>query len=181
MSSTDALIKQCIRGNRKAFGTLVENHYDYTFRVAFRMLANEEEARDITQEVFIKVWKNMSSFNAQSKFTTWLYSIVSNLCIDNLRKRKNHSDVEIELALEKIIDHEGDNYDRKDLAAIIRLIANELSPKQHAIFVLRDLEGLEMAEIAEVTGLSPANVKSNLWHARRTIRDKLIHEYKVNY
>lgn len=175
-------INKCKKGDENAFAILCEENYDYAYRVAFRMLAHQEDTKDVVQEAFIKVWNNISRYNEKAKFTTWLYSIVTNLCIDKLRKRKNHSDILCEEALEKV-DHlnEEDQFERKDLASIITCIANELSPKQHAIFVLRDLEGLEMEEIASITKLPAASVKSNLCHARKAIREKLITVYKIEF
>lgn len=179
---SDPILRKCMKDDKKTFAILCEANYEYAYRISFRILANEEDARDIVQEAFIKVWKNISRYNEKIKFTTWLYSIVTNLCIDMLRKQKNHADIHSEEALKKIaLLHEEDQLTNKDLASIISLIAGGLSPKQRAIFVLRDLEGLEMAEISKITKLPPKSVKSNLWHARKAIRDKLIKVYKVEY
>lgn len=165
------ILVKCKKGDKSAFAILCEENYDYAYRVAFRILAHEEDTRDIIQEAFIRVWKNISSYNQKIKFTTWLYSIVTNLCIDRLRRRKNHSDIYCDEALNKMsLSNEEDEFSKKDLASIITCLANELSPKQHAIFVLRDLEGLEMDEIAVITELSATQVKSNLCHARKAIR-----------
>jgi len=178
---TDPVLQKAVRGDREAFTLLVENHYDFAFRVAFRMMADEDDARDIVQEAFLRVWNRITSFRTHAKFSTWLYTIVSHLCIDSLRKQKNHADIPAEEVLEKIIHTEDERLDNSDLASIIRIIAGKLSPKQRLVFVLRDLEGLDMKEIAEITKLSDANVKSNLWHARKNIREKLIRDYKVEH
>ncbi len=177
-----SILRKCKAGDENAFAILCEENYDYIYRVAFRILAQEEDAKDIVQETFIRVWKNISSYNEKIKFTTWLYTIVTNLCIDSLRKQKIHSDIYCEEALRKVnLSNEEDQLAKKDLASIIACIANELSPKQRAIFVLRDLEGLEMEEIAKIIKLSASRVKSNLWHARKAIREKLVTIYKVEY
>jgi len=177
-----SILRKCKAGDENAFAILCKENYDYVYRVAFRIVAQEEDAKDIVQEAFIRVWKNISAYNEKIKITTWLYTIVTNLCIDRLRKQKNHSDINCEEALSKVnLLKEEDQLEKKELASIITCIANELSPKQRAIFVLRDLEGLEMEEIAKITKLSASRVKSNLWHARRAIREKLITVYKVEY
>ncbi len=176
------LLKRCKKGDEKAFAMLCQANYDYAYRVAFRMLANEEDTKDAVQEAFIRVWKKISTFNEKIKFTTWLYSIVTNHCIDKLRKKKKYSDINCNEALDQFsLSNEEDQFSKKDLASIIAYLANELSPKQHAIFVLRDLEGLEMDEIAKITELSATQVKSNLCHARKAIREKLVTMYKVDY
>ena len=175
-------LRKCKAGDKKAFAILCEENYDYVYRIAFRIVAIEEDVKDIVQEAFIRVWKNISLYNERIKFTTWLYTIVTNLCIDRIRKQKNHADIYCEEALEKVNhSNEEDLFAKKDLASIIACIANELSPKQRTIFVLRDLEGLDMKEIATITKLSSSRVKSNLWHARKTIREKLVTVYKVEY
>ena len=155
---------------------------DYAYRVSFRMLAHEEDARDTVQEAFIKVWKNLKQYNEQAKFSTWLYSIVTNLCIDLLRKKKYRSGLHVEEA-EQTADPVNPEKaaETKDLVGVIGKLAGDLSPKQRAVFVLRDLEGLEMNEVEEITNLSPDQVKSNLYHARRAIREILIKEYNVTY
>ena len=176
------ILKKCKKGDENAFAMLCEQNYDFAYRVAFRLLAHEEDTKDAVQETFIRVWKKISLYNEKIKFTTWLYSIVTNLCIDRLRKRKNHSDIYCREALNKTdLNNEEERFSKKDLTSIITCIANELSPKQHTVFVLRDLEGLEMDEIAQITKLSPSRVKSNLCHARRAIREKLTTVYKVEY
>lgn len=177
-----SILRKCRQGDESAFAILCEDNYDYAYRIAFRMLAHEEDAKDVVQEAFIRVWKNITSYNEKIKFTTWLYSIVTNLCIDRLRKRKNHAEIFCEEALSKVnLLNEEDHFEKKDLASIISCIAGELSPRQHAIFVLRDLEGLEMEEISNITKLTASKVKSNLWHARKAIREKLRTIYKVEY
>jgi RNA polymerase sigma-70 factor (ECF subfamily) len=177
-----SIVEKCKKGDEKAFAILCEENYDFAYRIAFRMLAHEEDVKDVVQEAFIKVWKNICSYNEQVKITTWLYSIVTNLCIDRLRKRKNHADILCEEALGKVnLTNEEEQLEKKDLAAIITCIAKHLSPKQHAIFVLRDLEGLDMEEISRITQLPASRVKSNLCHARKAIREKLVKNYKVEY
>jgi RNA polymerase sigma-70 factor, ECF subfamily len=179
---TTSVIQKCKNGDGNAFTILCDENYDYAYRIAFRILAHEEDTKDIVQEAFIRVWKSISGYNEKIKFTTWLYSIVTNLCIDKLRKRKNHTEIFCEEVLNKMdLLNEEDHFEKKDLASIITCIAGELSPKQHAIFVLRDLEGTEMEEIAKITNLPASRVKSNLWHARKAIRDKLRTNYKVEY
>jgi RNA polymerase sigma-70 factor (ECF subfamily) len=178
----DPAIRKCLKGDLSAFAGLCEMYYDYAYRVSFRMLAQEEDARDTVQEAFIRVWKNLKHYDEKLKFSTWLYSIVTHLCIDHLRKKKFFSDIPIE-DTEPPVDTANPEsaLESKDLRDVISNLAGDLGPKQRAVFVLRDLEGLEMKEVGEITHLSPDQVKSNLYHARRAIREILIKEYHVAY
>jgi RNA polymerase sigma-70 factor (ECF subfamily) len=178
----DSIIAKCKEGNQHAFAILCEHYYPYAFRLSFRILANEEDAKDTVQEVFIKIWKHIPAYNNEVKFTTWMYTIITNLCIDKLRKQKLFLHASYEEAMMKVdLSNQEIRFDNKDLAEIIVCITKELSPKQRVIFTLRDLEGLETDEIEKITGLHPNHIKSNLYHARKTIREKLIKTYKVEY
>ena len=95
MQSDDKeIIKQILAGSQAAFRQLVEKYQQYAFSLAFRILCHEEEAKDTVQDSFIKIWKNINSYNDQHKFTTWMYKIVTNTAIDKLRSMKKllHTD-----------------------------------------------------------------------------------------
>lgn len=162
-----------------AFKELVEYYQDYAFSLAFRLTCNDEEAKDIVQESFIKVWNHLSKFNHNTKFTTWLYKIVYNLSLDKLKanKRRKRVLVEQEKVSESFNILTGEHLEteivNKDLAAIILSLAEGLTPKQHSVFVLRDIQGFTMDEISEITSMSKGTVKSNLYYARANIREKL--------
>ncbi len=79
------IIEKVKNGNKEAFGILVEKHQQYAFTLAFRIVCNEDDARDVVQDSFVKMWKNIKLYNSKNKFTTWMYSIVTNTAIDMLR------------------------------------------------------------------------------------------------
>lgn len=171
-----AILKEVELGNLSAFGVVVKNYQHYAFSVAFRCLSNEEDAKDVVQESFIKIWKNIGSFNGKVKFTTWMYKIVINLCYDKLRMRKraverceelNEEIMESCENLEKL-------YVNKEQAEIIKYISDRLPKKQRFVFVLRDLEGLAAEEVSQVLDISIQSVKTNLSLARKEIRTRLI-------
>ena len=91
-------IKQVIKGDQNAFGEIVEIYKDKVFQIAFRMLGNRHEAEDIAQEAFIRAYINIESFNINLKFSTWLYRIATNLCIDRIRKKKPDYFLDAEVA-----------------------------------------------------------------------------------
>lgn len=166
------LIESCIKGDVHAFRTLVEKLQSYAYTLAFRILLNEEEAKDAVQDSFIKVWKNLGSYNGKYLFTTWMYRIVVNTCIDRLKEIKKHSEIysdsisESRNAEESIINRE--------LAKQIRGLSKELPQKQRIIFILNDLQGLSLDEASEVLNMPKGLVKSNLYYARKSIKEKLL-------
>ncbi len=179
------MIEQCLAGDTGAFGHLVRRYQSYTFALAFRLLCNEQEARDVTQESFIKAWTHLAQFDPNRSFTTWLYAIVSHQALDHLRSRKRRfalfprdaaeadlSDLQDERAL-------GETVSNADLAAIIRRLTERLSPTQRLVFSLRDLHDLSIGEVLEITGLTEGSVKTNLHYARKQIRAMLERFYHV--
>jgi RNA polymerase sigma-70 factor, ECF subfamily len=172
------LIRQSIQGDLSAFRTLVERHQHYVYSLAIRSVPHREDAEDIVQDTFIKVWLNLRFFDYRGKFTTWVYRIVANLCIDRLRSAKRFSTVaaaseEINLLWINGQD-EMKKVEEKDLAGQIKMLADHLSPKQRMVFILRDLQDLSIEEVSQVMKISEGSVKTNLYHARNAIRLNLI-------
>ncbi len=171
------IINKARNGDKEAFGKLVMKHQQYAFNLAFRIVCNEDDARDIVQDSFIKIWKNMKLYLPKIKFTTWMYKIVTNTAIDHLRSGKKMDMVNIDDF------HEGDEQtnvitpetllNNKEMGELIRSFAGTLSEKQKLVFVLRDLQGLNSDEVEAILDLSETSVKSNLYHARKTIGGKL--------
>jgi RNA polymerase sigma-70 factor (ECF subfamily) len=169
------LLKECRRQNETAFRRLVEMYQGVVYSFAFRMLCNEDDAKDAVQETFIKVWKNIHKYDPGLKFTTWLFAIASNLCCDKLRfrkRRQNTGNIEsIHFAL--VTDNLENTVSNSDLARIIHTLTDKLTPKQKLIFTLRDLQELEVDEVEKITGMSAGKIKSNLYLARQFIKEQL--------
>jgi RNA polymerase sigma-70 factor (ECF subfamily) len=169
-------------GDTGAFEKLVETYQGYAFSLASRFLGNEEDAQDVVQETFIRVWKHLSAFDYRCKFTTWMYRIVTNLCLDRAKSLKRKEKTSLHNPMDSArnlwenvtedINLEDKNI-KEELAAIITGLAAELTPRQRAVFVLRDLQDVSIAEAAQILGISKGSVKSNLCHARQNIRDRL--------
>ena len=177
--NVNEIIIESQSGSIKAFRILVEKFQSYAFNLAFRMLCNEEDSKDVVQETFIRVWKHLDRFDFSCQFSTWLYRIVTNLCYDRIkarnRKRKVISTVphtefaEITPGCQTMES----SYDHTELAGLVIKFAEELSPKQRMVFILRDLQDLSIKEVTQITGMSGSAVKSNLYHARCCLRQKL--------
>ena len=166
------------QGDQEAFRILVETYQQYAFNLAFRILQNEEEARDAVQESFIKIWTKICDFRSSQKFTTWLYRIVTNSALDRLRALKRRGQVGLDQIPEMLLSSNTMRPDRqldnKEIAQVIRILAGKLSEKQQLVFILRDIEGQTSEEVEQILDLTSNAVKSNLFHARKAIREKLL-------
>ena len=155
---------------------MVQQHQRLVFSLGLKMLADEEEAKDVVQETFIRVWQNIGDYNPQKPFTTWLYTIASRLCLDHLKQRRRILPLpEDESVLHRFANDEQQTLENSEWVAIVRMLAEGLSPKQKLVFTLCQLEGLPSAEVEQITGMDAKQVKSNLYVARQTIREHLKH------
>lgn len=168
------------RGDKRAFESLVNTFQPMVFRLAFRMLNGDmDEAKDMVQEVFLKVWVSIPSYNSSFRFSTWLYKITNNACLDRLRvykqrredKRMDWEDALLRLSSGEDIESELIN---KDLRKIILHLMESLPSKQKIVFILSDIEELDVSEIVKITSLSPGKIKSNLYLARKFIKNQLL-------
>ena len=136
--------------------------------MSFRFLGNTADAEDITQETFVRLWKNISKYRSDVKLTTWLYRIAANLCLDQLKSTR-HKNARMTVDTEKAIvttasaDHEVLSREFEDA---VRRFANILQPRQKAVYILRELEGLSVEEVGQILSMSSDSIKSNVYHAR---------------
>jgi RNA polymerase sigma-70 factor (ECF subfamily) len=172
------MIHKCREGDERMFRILVEKFQSYAFNLAFRVVLNEDDAKDIVQESFIRVWKHIHHYDPKVLFSTWLYKIVINLCYDNLKssRRRNHMEIKHaeNQALSITQDHVSGNDENKDLIRKIRQLSKTLTLKQRMVFVLRDLHEIPVKEVSRILGLSQGAVKTNLYLARLKIREKIL-------
>lgn len=171
------LVDRSRQDDKKAFGRLVSEFQSLVFRLSFRLLCDEDEARDITQETFVKVWLSLKTYDREKRFSTWLYRITCNACYDRLRMM-NHSPLDKESSFSDSADiPSSDNVEialsNKQLKELILRYTQDLPPQQRVVFTLRDIEELEVAEVQSITGLSPEKIKSTLYLARKNIRNKM--------
>lgn len=163
-------------GDKQAFSALVKFFQPKVFTLAFRMLCNEEDAKDAVQDTFIKAWMQLKTHRNDYQFSTWLYKIASNICLDKLKSSQRRLSVKISETNSLEISNEADtenNLINKDLADKIKAITNTLSPKQKMLFTLRYLEELEVDEIVQITGLSAVKIKNNLYLARQAVTKQM--------
>ena len=156
---------------------MVQTYQRMVFSLALKMLCDEEEAKDLVQETFLRVWQRIGDYDPQKSFTTWLYTIASRLCLDHLKSMRHTVPLpEDESVLRRFAaDDNQRSLENSEWVAIVRTMAEGLSTKQRLVFTLCQLEGLSSSEVEQITGLDARQVKSNLYVARQTIRERLKH------
>ncbi|HEY8370962.1 MAG TPA: sigma-70 family RNA polymerase sigma factor [Thermodesulfobacteriota bacterium] len=167
------LVTRARNGDREAFRVLVERYEGRAYAIAFGLVGDREDAREIVQEAFLKAYRTLGGFRGDSSFYTWLYRIVVNLAID-ARRKEHPSPLE---APDRLEDRDSpspsDDAYRSELRAAILAAIDDLPPEQRAAIVLRELEGLSYAEIAEVEQVPIGTVMSRLFYARRKLQNAL--------
>jgi len=171
------IIGRIKNGEQAAFRWLVENYQQPAFSLAFRISCNEDDAKDIVQESFIKIWRKIESYRENSSFISWMFKIVANSAIDKIRLQKRFNSISIDQHHETnlSINHDWEKeIDNKEMGNLINTLAEGLPEKQRLVFVLRDIQGLSSKETGDILELSDSVIKSNLYHARTAIRNKLL-------
>lgn len=171
------LIERAVKGDTYAFKCLVEKHQSFAYSLSYRLTGNENDAEDIVQEAFVRVWKHLHRFRHEVKLTTWLYKIVTNLSLDFLKssygkKRRQQAGIEKGFEVKGALTPQ-EEMQGEELMKAILTIAEELTPKQRAVFTLCNLEGLSLKEASDILSMSSGNVKSNLYYARKKVSEKL--------
>jgi RNA polymerase sigma-70 factor (ECF subfamily) len=179
------MLEAVLSGDNTAYRGLVEKYQDRIYSMVYGMLRNREDARDITQEAFVKAYRKLATFRLESSFYTWLYRIAMNLAIDVTRKRKRRG--ESSGFDESIASRDGDGgihevhhgdspsrvLERKQLYARIMDAMEKLPADQKQVILLRELEGLPYKEIAEIMEIPEGTVMSRLFYARKKLQKML--------
>lgn len=176
-------IKQVLKGDQDAFAEIVELYKDKVLQLCFRMLGNRHEAEDIAQEAFVRAYVNIQSFNQSRKFSTWLYRIATNLCIDRIRKKKPDFFLDAEvsgtdgLTMYSQIAAEGKTPDAEvetlELQEIVQREILRLPDKYRTVIILRYIDDLSLNEISEVLELPLGTVKTRIHRGREALRKQL--------
>ena len=175
------LIRAAAGGDRRAFEDLVLRKRKRVVRTAYQIVGDLEDARDVAQAVFLRLWRTLQRFDLERRFDTWLYRITVNAAIDFLRDQgpKGILAPLPDDAHERIAAPGTPADAAVVLAALQRTflrLAGALAPKQRAVFVLKEIEGLSTAEVAAALGITESTVRNTLQQARRILRDGLIRE-----
>jgi RNA polymerase sigma-70 factor (ECF subfamily) len=166
-------IDKVIKGDVNAFAHLVDAYKNMVFSLAFKMTKNREEAEEVSQDSFIKAFKNLNKFKGDSKFSTWLYRIAYHACLDAIKKNKNHnSSLEInEVTYNQIVsvDNILQGIERKERAKVMNDCLLKLPEEERSIIWMFYFDELSLKEIIAVTEISEANLKVKLHRARKRL------------
>ena len=181
------LVREAQRGNRAAFEELVRNYDQAVLRLAMHLTGSEHEAQDIYQEAFLKAYKSVGSFRFECSFYTWIYRIVTNLCLDHLRKKQvRKEDASV------AVDGKGEQYDvleqvpdgrassnperdlmRRELGIRISRALERLSPRERMVFELKHYHGLKLRTVGEILNTTEETAKNTLFRATQKLRGTL--------
>ncbi len=179
----DSLVREAKTGDKAAFGKLVNKYYEMVYAVVFGVLHHREAAKDVAQEVFLKVFRELTGFEGKAKFKTWLYRVSVNAALDQVRKRRPSESLD---ATDKSADDDEppvvitdkspgprDRAAQRELRVLLDQAIEQLSADHRAVLVLREWQELSYEEIAETLGVEIGTVMSRLHYARKKLGELL--------
>lgn len=168
-------VEQVLRGNTSAFSYFVETYQDMAMTIAYRICGNRQDAEDVVQESFVKAYRNLHSFRAVGKFSSWLYRIVYNTAITHSRTMiwHSHQDMDIENASEVAENELELRIEEKDRSKMIAETLEKMPQGDALLLTLYYMEDNSVKEIAKITGLNDSNVKVKLFRARKLFKELL--------
>lgn len=186
-ASETELIRQAQKGSRQAFDTLVRQYDQAVLRLALHLLGSESDAQDIAQEAFLKAYRYLGNFRFECSFYTWIYRIVTNLCLDLMRRRKTRredpaivmdsSGEELDLlgmaSDERASANPSRELERKELGARIQTALDKLTPRERMVFELKHYQGLRLRTIGEMLNTTEETAKNTLFRATKKLRANL--------
>jgi RNA polymerase sigma-70 factor, ECF subfamily len=181
------LIREAQRGNRAAFEELVRHYDQAVLRLAFHLTGSEQDAQDVYQDAFLKAFKNVGNFRFECSFYTWIYRIVTNLCLDHLRKKQvRKEDAPV------VVDSSGEEYDvldqvpdgraaanperdlmRRELGSRINRALDRLTPRERMVFELKHYHGLKLRTVGDILHTTEETAKNTLFRATQKLRGAL--------
>lgn len=176
-----SIIKQCVAGYTESYAILVERYQKMVYNIAYRMLGDEDTAKDIAQESFISAFSGLRHFHNGSKFSTWLYSIVMNKCRDYLKSRKTHIPIE---EIPEVVDHNRANPEEalreKQTMEEIQAALDAMPQDYREAIVLKHIEGLDYKEMEAILGVKANVLKVRTHRAREMLKNLLKEKGIIN-
>ena len=182
----DELIERCLKGDQQAWEQIVRLHWRKVFNVAYKFVGKHDEAEDLTQDIFLKIFKSLDTFDRRANFQTWLISVSRNLCIDHyrsVRKERETIDRDVDPGDLSPVSHEVSPYaalEQRDRVSLLREALNELPESLRTAVLLRDIRELTYQEIADSLHLPEGTVKSRI-NRGRTELARQIKRLKTQY
>ena len=182
-------INRVMKGDTNAFAVLVERYKDMVFTLSLKMLKDREEAEEVSQDTFLKIYKSLSKFNGESKFSTWIYKVAFNTCLDRLKKNKRSQPV---AAMDAFTEQEAisltnvlDSIEERERKQMIQDCLDGLPGEDSFLLTLYYFEEHSLEEIAKIIGINPNNVKIRLYRSRKKLavllKDRLEPEILQHY
>ena len=184
-NSEQLLLERSKAGDVAAFETLIEAYQKKIFNLAYRIVGNYDDAGDLAQEALIRIFSSIAGFKEQSSFSTWVYRITTNVCLDDIRKKKNRKVISLD---EEIHVEDGEmkrqimsddplpdeGAEKEEMRHLVNDAINTLPEEQRLVISLRDIQGLTYDEIAEVLDCPSGTVKSRINRARQALKNVLL-------
>lgn len=188
-NNDDYYIAQTLKGDTKSFGILVEQYQTMIFALAMKMLKHREEAEEVAQDTFVKAYKSLKMFTGKSKFSTWLYRIAYNTCLDRIKGNlKFNNNIEIDdISSNQLtaVDSIFEGIERNERSVIIQDCMNKLPEDERVVLHLFYFEELSLKEIQDVLSISASNIKVKLYRARKKLftifKNSVEHEIYSDY
>ena len=178
------LIARAKAGDDEAFAQLMRDNEKRIYNLTLRMTENPEDAMDLAQEAFLNAWRGLKFFKGDSAFSTWVYRLASNACIDHLRRKKRRQDIDLPMPADEEDDSQPDipderfqpeqELERQELRRAVADGLEQLSDEHRQVLVMREINGLSYQEIADVLDLEAGTVKSRIARARNSLRKILL-------
>lgn len=178
------LVTRAKAGDDEAFAQLMRDNETRIYNLTLRMTGNPEDAMDLAQEAFLNAWRGLKFFKGDSAFSTWVYRLASNACIDFLRRKKRRQDISLPMPVDEEDDSQPDipdqrflperELERQELRDAVAAGLNQLSDEHRQVLVMREINGLSYQEIADILDLEAGTVKSRIARARNSLRKILL-------
>ena len=173
--SSSQLIELARKGDAEAFEEIISIHQGRVFTLAYRMLGNADDAADVQQETFLRVWRKLSGFRGDSDLATWLHRITVNICL-SWKRRKSRIDYSVCVEDTVVFSETGNPatmIEKTELVGVLRKVLASMPTHHRALIVLKDLEGRSFEEMAKILGCSVASVRTRLCKARKLLRERM--------
>ena len=176
----DPLIERCLKGDQSAWDAIVRLYWRKVFNIAYKFVGRHDEAEDLAQDVFLKLFKSLGTFDRRANFSTWLISVSRNLCIDHYRSMRREHDVVTHdvdtstLAQASAIDSPQVMLERRDRVSLLRAALDRLTPSLRTAVMLRDIQELSYQEIAERLRVPEGTVKSRINRGRTELARQIV-------
>lgn len=170
------LVASVLEGDQGAFEELVRRKTTKVYSLCYRVVGNAEDAKDVAQLVFVKLWENLAKYDPRYAFDTWLYRIVTNVGIDFLRSRQTRDQAvssSLRLVRTSFDEQQTATIQKKEVEEIFEQVTAPLSAKQKTIFVMREMQDIPSAEISRILGCRESTVRNHLFNARKLMQAQL--------